>query len=256
MTVPGFFHDHSDPNSVDEFIWPEPSLYIDPIECKKEVADVPKDYPIMGVIWSAHFQDACAAFGMETAFIKILTEPEMFRAVIDRITEFYLDANEIFYSAIKGKLHAVLMGNDMGSQTGLMISPSHLREFVFPGIRKLVQQAKAYKLKVIYHSCGAVYDIIPDLIEAGVDVIHPIQALAYGMDPYRLWKEFGNRIAFCGGVDAQKLLSFGTPEMVREKVKELKEIFRTGLIISPSHEAVLPDTDPRNIEALFSAVKS
>lgn len=256
LTARGFFYNRSDPGSVNDFDWPDPSKYIDPEECKSEVARVPEDYPVMGVIWSAHFQDACAAFGMETALIKMVTEPEMFMAVINRITEFYLEANSIFYSATKGKLHAVLMGNDMGSQTGLMLSPSLIREFVLPGARKLIDQAKAYKLKVIYHSCGAVSDIIPDLIEAGVDVIHPIQALARGMDPYRLQKEFGGKVSFCGGVDAQNLLVFGTPDMVREKVRELKGIFPTGLIISPSHEAILPDINPENIEALFSTVKS
>lgn len=255
LTAPGFFEDYSDPSRIEDFDWPTPSKYIAPEECKKLVDGAPQDYPVMGVIWSAHFQDACAAFGMETALVKMLTEPDMFRAVIDRITEFYLEANEIFYNATKGKLHAVLIGNDFGSQTGLMLSPASFREFVLPGTRKLVEQAKSYGLKVIHHSCGSIFDIIPDLIGVGVDAIHPIQALASDMDPYRLKKEFGDRISFCGGVDAQNLLVNGTPEQVREKVKELKMIFPTGLIISPSHEAILPDIHPANIQALFEAVK-
>jgi len=97
--------------------------------------------------------------------------------------------------------------------------------------------------------------VIPDLIEAGADVIHPIQALAKDMEPRKLKESFGDRVAFCGGVDAQNLLVNGTPQEVREKVLELKEIFPTGLIISPSHEAILPDIPPENIEALFKAVK-
>ena len=124
-----------------------------------------------------------------------------------------------------------------------------------PGTRKLVAQAKSFGLKVIHHSCGSIYDIIPDLIDAGVDAIHPIQALATGMDPERLQKDFGARVSFCGGVDAQNLLVFGTPEQIRAKVLELKRIFPTGLIISPSHEAILPDVNPANVAALFAAVK-
>ena len=166
-----------------------------------------------------------------------------------------MKANEIFYENTKGKLHAVLIGNDFGSQTGLMVSPESLREFVFPGTRKLIEQAKSYGLKVIHHSCGSIYSVIPDLIEAGADVIHPIQALAKDMEPRKLKESFGDRVAFCGGVDAQNLLVNGTPQEVREKVLELKEIFPTGLIISPSHEAILPDIPPENIEALFKAVK-
>lgn len=256
LTAPGFFEAYSDPAGVDDFDWPEPSKYIDRAQCRRVVEEAPKGYPIMGVIWSAHFQDACSAFGMETALVKMLTEPEMFRAVIDRITEFYLEANEIFYSETRGKLHAVLIGNDFGSQSGLMLSPDSLREFVLPGTRKLIQQAKRYNLKVLHHSCGAIFDIIPDLIEAGVDVIHPIQALAKDMDPYKLKKEFGDKVSFCGGVDAQNLLVNGTPQQILDKVTELKKLFPTGLIISPSHEAILPDINPANVEALFKAVNA
>jgi uroporphyrinogen decarboxylase len=206
-------------------------------------------------LWSAHFQDACSAFGMETALVKMMLEPEMFEAVIDRITEFYLEANEIYYKAVGDKIHAVLLGNDFGTQTGLIISPKLLRKFVMPGARRLIAQAKAYGLKVIYHSCGAIYEMIPDLIEAGVDVIHPIQALAKGMEPNRLKDDFGDRVSFCGGVDAQNLLVTGSGEQVREKVRELCGIFPTGLVISPSHEAILPDIKPENIKELFQNVK-
>lgn len=108
---------------------------------------------------------------------------------------------------------------------------------------------------MIYHSCGAISDIIPDLIDAGVDIIHPIQALAAGMEPEGLKEKFGDRVSFCGGVDTQELLVHGTPEDVRKKVEELKRLFPTGLILSPSHEAILPDVPPENIGALFDAVR-
>ncbi len=255
LTAAGFFEDYEDPDTVGDFDWPDPAKYIHPEACRRAVQPV-DDRAVLGMLWSCHFQDACAAFGMETALIKMLTEPEMFRAVIDRITEFYLRANEIFYEAAYRQLDAVLIGNDFGTQTGLMLSAAHLREFVFPGTKKLVDQAKRYGLKVIHHSCGSIADVIPDLIALGVDAIHPIQALAAGMDPVSLQRNFGNRVSFCGGVDAQQLLVHGTPEEVRQKVRELKAIFPTGLVISPSHEAILPDIPPANIRALFEAVRS
>lgn len=256
LTAPGFFEDFSNPEDVEKFDWPDPAKYIDPLLCKAAVEQVPEGYAIMGIVWAAHFQDACAAFGMETALIKMMLEPEMFRAVIDRITDFYLKANRIFYEATKGKLHAVLIGNDFGSQNGLMVDPYLLKEFVYPGTKLLIDQAKGYGLKVIHHSCGSIYDIIPDLIDLGVDAIHPIQALATKMEPQRLKSDFGNKISFCGGVDAQHLLVNGKPEDVRKKVEELKSLFPTGLIISSSHEAILPDINPANIEALFESIKS
>ncbi|GAK54004.1 uroporphyrinogen-III decarboxylase [Candidatus Moduliflexus flocculans] len=256
LNSPGFFQHYSDPARVDDFDWPDPAKYISPEECRRVVEAAPQDRVILGVIWSAHFQDACAAFGMETALVKMMTEPEMFQVVIDRIADFYLKANEIFYEATKGKLNAVLIGNDFGSQQGLMLSPKLIRKFVWSGTRRLVEQAKSYGLKVIHHSCGSIYPIIQDLIDIGVDAIHPIQALAKDMSAEHMKEHFYGKVAFCGGVDAQELIVHGTPEQVYQRVKTLKALFPTGLIISPSHEAILPDVDPANIEAIFNALKA
>lgn len=251
LTTPGCFAEAEDLEDLEFFQWPDPAKYIDVEECKRRVALAPDDKVCLGMMWSAHFQDTCAAFGMENALMNMIANPEIYEAVDEKIMEFYLKANEIFYEATKGRLNAVLIGNDMGSQRGLMLSPDMVRRFIIPGCKKLVEQAHSYGLKVIYHSCGSIVDIIPDLIEAGVDIIHPIQALAAGMEPQGLKEKFGDKVSFCGGVDTQDLLVNGTPEDVKNKVKELRTIFPTGLIISPSHEAILPDIPPANIQALF-----
>jgi uroporphyrinogen decarboxylase len=255
LNSPGWFEDITDPAAVEDFAWPDPHRHIFRDECRAAVAAVPPDRAALGVVWSAHFQDACAAFGMETALMNMIAEPEMFRAVIARITRFYLEANAIFYEATRGRLDAVLIGNDFGSQTGLMLSGDLIREFVFPGTRALVRQAKDYGLKVVHHSCGAIAELIPDLIEIGVDAIHPIQALAKGMAAEELAPLHRHQVAFCGGVDAQELLVHGTPEAVQSRVRQLVALFPTGLVVSPSHEAILPDLPPHNIEALFAAVR-
>ena len=254
LTAPGCFHDAEDMEDL-VFDWPDPAAYIDAAECRRRVEMAPEGKTVLGILWSAHFQDTCAAFGMETALMNMIAAPELYEAVNEKVLEFYLKANRIFYEATRGKLHAVLIGNDMGSQRGLMISPELVRRFVIPGCRRLAEQAHSYGLKVIFHSCGAISDIIPDLIDAGVDIIHPIQALAAGMEPEGLKEKFGDRVSFCGGVDTQELLVHGTPEDVRKKVEELKRLFPTGLILSPSHEAILPDVPPENIGALFDAVR-
>jgi uroporphyrinogen decarboxylase len=256
LTTPGWFEDKTDPSCVNDFPWPNPAKHMSLIECRKAIDSAPEGFVKMGVLWSAHFQDACAAFGMQNALITMLTAPEMFQAVIDRITEFYLQANEIFYQAAAGDIDMVLIGNDFGSQSALMVNPDSLRKFVFPGTKKLIKQAHSHGIKVMHHSCGAIREIIPDLIELGADIIHPIQALAIGMEPQGLRNDFSEKVTFCGGVDAQNLLVNGTPEEVSAKVKELSDLFPTGLIISPSHEAILPDIPPANIEALFNEVGS
>lgn len=251
LTSPGCFQDAEELEDLDFFEWPDPAKYIDVEECRRRVEKAPEDKVLLGMLWSAHFQDTCAAFGMETALMNMIANPEIYEAVDEKIMQFYLKANEIFYEATKGKLHAVLIGNDMGSQRGLMLSPEMVRRFIIPGCKRLVEQAHSYGLKVIYHSCGSIADVIPDLIEAGVDIIHPIQALAAGMEPDKLKAAFGGKVSFCGGVDTQDLLVNGSPEDVRNKVKELRNIFPSGLIISPSHEAIMPDVPPVNIQALF-----
>lgn len=256
LTAPGFFEDYDDPADVEKFPWPDPALYLDVVESRRLAKEANPEYIRMGVMWSAHFQDACSAFGMEKALMVMLLNPEMFQAVIDRITDFYLKANGLFYEATKGYLDAVLIGNDFGSQYGLMVDPDSLRNYVFPGTKKIIDQAKSYGLKVIHHSCGSIFPVIEDLVNLGADVIHPIQALAQDMDAVTLKENFEGKAVFCGGVDAQHLLVNGTPEMVTRKVKELKQLFPTGLIISPSHEAILPDIPPANIEALFNALKA
>ncbi len=254
LTAPGYFSECTSVDSVKDFAWPEPKEHMSHQACVQAFSEAPNDKAVLGMMWSAHFQDACAAFGMENAMIAMLTEPDLFRAVIDRIVEFYQEANKIFYEAGRGKLDAVLIGNDFGSQSSLIVSPETLREFVFPGTQKLIDQAKSYGLKVIHHSCGSIVKIIPDLIKMGVDVIHPIQALAKDMDPENLKKLFGGKASFCGGMDVQHLLVHGTPDEVRKEVLKLRKLFPTGLVISPSHEAVLPDISPVNLKAMFEAV--
>ena len=254
LTAPGFFEDYDDPADVDKFDWPDPEKYIHRESVEAALKHAPADYPVLGVLWAAHFQDACSAFGMETALCNMVANPEMYKAVDDRITEFYLKANELYFEYAKGRIDAVLIGNDMGSQRGLMISKEMVDEFVIPNAKRLIDQAHAYGAKVIYHSCGSIFDAIPSLIDAGVDAIHPIQALAKDMDADNLKKHFDGKVSFCGGVDTQDLLVNGTPDQVREVVRHLRTLFPTGLIISPSHEAIQEDVSTENLVAIFEEV--
>lgn len=252
LTELGCFAEAEELEDLEGFDWPDPKKYIDPKECLEVVEQAPEGKVRLGILWSSHFQDTQAAFGMENALMNMIANEEIYEAVNRKILDFYLEANKIFLEATKGKLHAVLIGNDMGSQRGLMLSPEMVRKFIIPGAKELIELAHSYGVKVIYHSCGAIADIIPDLFEAGVDIVHPIQALAAGMEPDRIKRDFGDMGAFAGGVDTQDLLVNGSVEDVAAKVRELRTIFPTGLIISPSHEAVMPDVPPRNIEALFA----
>ena len=256
LTAPGFFEDYDDPADVDKFNWPDPAKYLDVEEANRRLKAAGSDYAKMGIMWSAHFQDSCSAFGMETALITMLMNPDMYQAVLKKITDFYLKANEIFYEATKGELDAVLFGDDFGSQTGLMLDPDLIRQYIFPGTKLLIEQAKSYDLKVMYHSCGSIFPIIENIFELGADIVHPLQARATDMSVENIHTHFAGKGAFCGGIDAQYLMVEGTPEDVNKRVNEVIDLFPTGLIVSPSHEAVLPDIPPANIQALFQTVKN
>ena len=171
--------------------------------------------------------------------MNMLANPELVHYINDKIVDFYMKALKIFLDATKGKLHAILIGDDMGSQLDLMISPGMVEQFVIPGAKQLVALAHSYGVKVIYHSCGSIIRAIPMLIDAGVDAIHPIQALAEGMSPENLKEKFADKVSFCGGVDTQELLPNGTPEEIMENVKYLRTLFPTG-----SYNLAQPRGDP------------
>ncbi len=253
LTANGCFCDCEDVEDAKavNFPWPDPEKYIDPEACRRLVDEAPEDKVVLGMLWACHFQDTSAAFGMENALMNMVSEPELVHYVDDHIVDFYVKALKIFLEATKGKVQAILIGDDMGSQRNLMISPELVAEFVIPGARKLIDIAHSYGVKVFFHSCGSIVEAIPLLIEAGADIIHPIQALAAGMEPENLKAKFGGQVAFCGGVDTQELLPHGTEQDVRDKVKGLRSIFPTGLIISPSHEALQEDVPPENVKAMF-----
>ena len=253
LTAEGFFASCETLEDAEkaDFPWPDPALYIDPAECRRLLDEAPEGKTILGMVWACHFQDFCAAFGMENAMMNMLAAPELVHYVDDHIVDFYLKALRIFLEATKGKIHAILIGDDMGSQLDLMISPDKVAEFIIPGAKKLIELAHSYGVRVFYHSCGSIIRAIPMLIEAGADVIHPIQALAVGMEPENLKEKFGGAVSFCGGVDTQDLLPNGTPQQVMDKVSHLRALFPTGLIISPSHEAIQADVPPANIKAMF-----
>jgi uroporphyrinogen decarboxylase len=249
LTAPGFFEGVRDPRRVGEFAWPDPVACMDAAEVRAAFAAVPSGKARLGLLWSCHFQDAFAAFGMEDALVCMIEAPDMFRAVIDRITGFYLRANAFVYGAAGDRIDAVLIGNDVGCQTGLMLSPGMIREFMLPGTRALIGQAHERGLKVIHHSCGSIRPVMADIVAAGADAIHPIQALAAGMAAEELAAAFPGTASFCGGLDVQQLMVHGTPADVERRVAELRRLFPTGLVLSPSHEALLADVPCANVEA-------
>lgn len=122
-----------------------------------------------------------------------------------------------------------------------------------PYQKKISDQAKTYNLYSILHSCGSVVKAIPEMIQAGINGLHPIQACAVGMDAENLAAKFKDKIVFIGGVDTQVLLREGTAKQIKDDVRRLKNLFGNNFIVSPSHEAILPNIPPENIAAMAEA---
>jgi len=185
--------------------------------------------------------------------IKMYTNPEVVHAVTDHVCEFYYEANERFFAAAGDTVDGFFFGNDFGTQLDLICGPAQFDEFIMPWFRRFTQQAHNHGYQAILHSCGAIHKVIGRLIEADVDCLHPLQAKAENMDAETLSKDFKGQIAFMGGIDTQELLVNGTPDEVAEDVRRLKKLLGPNLIVSPSHEALLPNVPPENIEAMAMA---
>jgi len=247
---PGIFAECEDVAEVERAYWPDPK-YADVEGLRRAIAPWKDEYAIFSGTWACFFHNVGDYFGMDNYFVKMYTHPAVVEAVTEHILDYYEGINEIVFSALGDQIDVMFFGNDFGTQLNTFVSPELFRKFVLPGMRRLTDQAHRFGLKVALHSCGSIYRVIPDLIEIGVEALHPIQAKAANMDAERLRREFGKDLCFIGGIDTQQLLCRGTPQEVRDEVRRVIDVFRTGIVISPSHEAILPDVPPANIEAMF-----
>lgn len=247
----GVLADCEDPAEVDKLPWPNP----DYLDIREEIQALKNAGPYyrLGGMWCCFFHVVADFFGMENYFVKMHTDPEVVEAVTRRVCEFYLAANERFFEQAGGELDGFFFGNDFGSQQSLLISPEFFDHFILPWIKKFADQGHAHGYQVVMHSCGSVFKLIDRLIDAGVNALHPLQAKAANMDAATLAKHFRGRIAFFGGIDTQHLLVHGTPADVRNEVYRVRELLGPSLIVSPSHEALLPNVPPENVEAMARA---
>ncbi len=253
LGAPGVFADCEDADQVEAHAWPDPE-YLVFDEWLADLRQSGDRYRASG-LWCPFFHQAADFFGMENYFIKMITHPEVVHAVTRHLVDFYLAANERLFVAARGEIDGFFFGNDFGSQLDVLIGPRQFAEFVAPYFRQLTEQAHAHGLQVILHSCGAIHKVIPQLLEMGIEALHPIQAQAANMDAATLAADFGGKVAFIGGIDTQHLLVRGTPDQVRDEVRRVRQILGPRLVVSPSHEALLPDVPPANVIAMAEAAR-
>jgi len=245
---------------IDNYPWPDPSVNImDGVVERAKYLHEETDYFVVGRCISTMlpFLGYALLSGMDKWLMDMKLDPEFYHRLSGKLLEIGTAVHEQLFSGIGQYLDGVNIHDDLGTQTGLFMSPDDYVKFVKPYTAEIIRNIRKHlrpEAKIIIHSCGSVYDAIPDLIEIGVDVLNPVQPLARNMEPWRLKKEFGDKIAFLGGFDIQKLLPRGTVEQVREGAKKLVQEYARGggFIFATSHN-IEPDTPPENIVAAFDA---
>lgn len=237
---------------LDNFEWPD-TKYLDFSETIDKLK-LTGDYYRLSGFWSPFYHDLTYMLGTEDLFIKMYTNPEIVEEILNRLCTFYFDANELFYKEAEDLIDGMFFGNDFGSQNDLLIAPDQFEHFFLPWIKRFSEQAHSYGYQSILHSCGSIYRIIDQLIEAGVDCIHPIQSLADNMDAATLAKNFKGKIAFMGGIDTQQLLPFGTPEEVAKETRRVINTLGPNIILGPSHEVLMPNVPYENVMAMSEEI--
>jgi len=195
-------------------------------------------------------------FGMEKTMVDMYANPELWRRCAEKIMDFNIAFLEKFFYAAKGRIDFFRIGEDYGTQRGLLFGPAQYRAFLEPHNRRLAALAKTNGAFYYHHSCGAVRQLIPDLIDVGVDVLDPVQVQAAGMDLVGLKGDFGGTLCFSGGIDEQGVLPNGTPQQVREAVWKTLDVMSPGggYFLGPTHN-FQEDIPTANIVAMYESAK-
>lgn len=194
--------------------------------------------------------------GLERWYMDTVENPAFCEALLDRMLHFWIGYYREFMKEIGDLVDVVMIGDDIGGQTGPLFSPAFYRTVVKPRQKKLVQHIKSLtRAKIWYHTCGSVVSLIPDLLDNGIDILNPVQISAANMDPRELKRRYGDRLTFWGGgIDTQHVLSFASPVQVREHVRANVEALKPGggYVFNSVHN-IQAGVPAENIVAMFDA---
>jgi uroporphyrinogen decarboxylase len=196
-------------------------------------------------------------FGYETFYMNLALEPELMHYYFGRLAEYYIHALDTLIPAMADDIDLIQFGDDLGTQEATQISVDMYREMIKPYHARIFRHARQRwpRLKVFLHSCGAIADLIPDLIDAGVEVLNPVQISARGMDPARLKREFGKDLSFWGGgVNMQQTVVSGSIQDIKDEVRRNIEIFsRDGGYVFTQVHNIQANVPPEKVIAIYEA---
>ena len=202
----------------------------------------------------AQLKPAMYLRGMENILVDMYLNKDIFDYIIYKIIEFYSEYERRILEASKGALDILMTGDDFGTQDNLLISPDAWKKNLKQGFSQYIDIAHSYDVSIMHHTCGSVYDLIPEFIDCGLDILQSIQPDAQNMDLKKIKKEFGNDISFQGGISIQKNLPLGKPEDIDREVKTVFDAMKSngGYIACTAHN-IQSDTPVENILALIEA---
>ena len=205
------------------------------------------------IIWVGDlWERATFMRGMENLLLDVMVDPGFVENLLNELTAYILQTMDVLLAQFE--FEAIAVSDDYGAQNAMVMSPSHWRRLIKPCLNRIYSLAKKHGHHVFHHSCGNITPIIGDLLDLGLDILHPIQPEA--MDIHRLKKEYGNDLTFCGGISTQGLLRTATPEQVKEEVRKLKREMGAGggYILEPGI-TIQADIPPANILALIDEAR-
>ena len=224
---------------VDGYPWVDPSWWQVP-----DFAAVRNRWPDHALVlhpgWFPLFCGAANAFGMEDALIRMIGQPKLLIAFLEKQHAVYMDILQRAVGSARGKCDICWLGDDYASQDSMLFSPELWRRYIKPFLKEQVDCIRDAGMHVLFHSCGAVRAILEDLIGIGVDGLLVFQTTASGMDAQSISRDFGGRMVFYGGIDCQRVLTSGSLQEVRSEVDLNRNCFSKcgGYIVANTHHGV------------------
>jgi uroporphyrinogen decarboxylase len=246
---------------IEDYPWPDPQ---DPARIeglKEEVEQLQKTdcAIVLNGPGAGLFERSLWMRGFERFYIDLVRDPPLAISLLDKLTDFRIELWELLLDEVGDLVQIVVEADDLATQRSLMISPEMYRRYIKPRHKRVFSfiKEKAPHVHIFFHSCGSIYDLIPDLIEVGVDILNPVQVNAAKMDTKQLKREFGDVLCFWGGgIDTQRVLPRGTPDEVRDEVKRrIDDLAPDGGFIFSTVHNIQADVPPENIIAMWEALQ-
>ena len=239
---------------LDRYAWPRTDWF--DYTKMKAAAEIARRDRVVQCGYMAPFYYHNLLRGLELSLEDLLVEPELSHEIVRRISDFFYAHHRRIFEACDGLIDVAQVTDDLGSQTGPLISMEVYREFYAPQHKRFVDLCHEFGIKVMHHDDGSCRPFLPMLVEMGIDILNPIQWTCPGMDMRELKAEFGQRVCFHGGIENQRILPFGTAEEVRAEVRHCIDSLAsdgTGYILAPCHNIQVV-TPVENIVAMYDEV--